>query len=92
VTTLNEYITHHYGSRRTANPPHAAQLSVNEEVGDICFFRSAGLNGACVALPAGTNLELRAARINAFWKELVGFQDRDVFVVATCAGAAHERD
>jgi hypothetical protein len=47
---------------------------------------SLGLDAASVALPAGIDLDDRAARMNEFWRALVEFQYRDVLVVALCAG------
>jgi hypothetical protein len=49
-------------------------------------MRSPGLDAASVALPAGIDLDDRAARMNEFWRALVDFQYRDVLVVALCAG------
>ena len=45
---------------------------------------SPGLDAASVALPAGIDLDDRAARMNEFWRALVAFQRRDVLVVAIC--------
>jgi hypothetical protein len=49
-------------------------------------MRSHGFDAASVALPAGTDLDDRASRMNKFWRALVDFQHRDVLVVALCAG------
>jgi hypothetical protein len=59
---------------------------MREGVGDVGVARSPGLEAASVALPAGIDLEDRAARMNEFWKALVEFQHRDVLVVALCVG------
>jgi hypothetical protein len=59
---------------------------MREDVGDFSVARSPGLEAASVALPAGIDLEDRAARMNEFWDALVEFQHRDVIVVALCAG------
>jgi hypothetical protein len=49
-------------------------------------MRSGAIDTASVALPAGIDLESRAERMNEFWRALVEFQYRDVFVVALCVG------
>ena len=40
---------------------------------------------AAVLLPAGIDLEMRAERMNQFWRALVQFQYQDLIVVALCA-------
>jgi len=55
------------------------------EAGEVRVIRSLGLDAATVALPAGVDLETRAARMNSFWDALVDFQYQDVIVVALCA-------
>ena len=45
-------------------------------------MRSPGLDAASVALPAGIDLDDRAAPMNEFWRALVAF--RSVLVVAIC--------
>jgi hypothetical protein len=57
---------------------------VHEDVGEVCIISSLGLDAASIALPAGIDLETRAARTNEFWRALVEFQYRDVVVVALC--------
>jgi hypothetical protein len=57
-----------------------------EDVGEVRTIDSIGLKAASVALPAGIDLEDRAARMNDFWRALVDYQYRDVFVVALCKG------
>jgi hypothetical protein len=48
----------------------------------VRVIHSLGLDGATVSLPAGIDLQTRAELVNAFWRALVQFQDRDVVVVA----------
>ena len=59
---------------------------MREVVGEARVMRSPGLDAASVALPAGIDLDDRAARMNEFWRALIEFQYRDVLVVAPCAG------
>jgi hypothetical protein len=59
---------------------------MREDVGDVSIVRSPRLDAASVALPAGIDLDDRAARMNEFWRALVEFQYRDVAVVALCVG------
>ena len=59
---------------------------MHEDAGDVSVMRSPGLDTARVALPAGIDLDDRAARMNEFWRALVDFQYRDVLVVALCVG------
>jgi hypothetical protein len=59
---------------------------MREDAGDVSFMRSPGLDAASVALPAGIDLEDRAARMNEFWDKHVAFQHRDVLVVALAVG------
>ena len=59
---------------------------MREDAGDVSVMSSLGLDAASVALPAGINLDDRAARMNEFWRALVEFQHRDVLVVALCVG------
>jgi hypothetical protein len=59
---------------------------MREDVGEVRVISSPGLNAASVALPAGIDLEDRAARMNEFWDALVEFQYRNVIVVALCVG------
>ena len=68
------------GHRDTARRP------IREDAGDVSVMRSPGLDAATVALPAGIDLDDRAARMNEFWRALVEFQYRDVVVVALCVG------
>jgi hypothetical protein len=88
VVSLKEYITRHDLARRksrTTKPPKSRR-PLREDVGDVSIARSPGLDAASVALPAGIDLEDRAARMNAFWDALVDLQYRDVIVVAMCVG------
>lgn len=85
VTSLKDYIARRYGARWTAKSP-TARRPMREDVGEVCVVSSLGLDAASVALPAGIDLEDRAARMNDFWRALVDYQYRDVFVVALCAG------
>jgi hypothetical protein len=59
---------------------------MREDVGEVRVMSSPGLDAASVALPAGIDLEGRAARMNEFWDKLVEFQHRDVLVVALAVG------
>jgi hypothetical protein len=59
---------------------------MREDVGEVRVISSPGLDAASVALPAGIDLEDRAARMNEFWDALVEFQYRNVIVVALCVG------
>jgi hypothetical protein len=59
---------------------------MQEDAGDVSVMRSPGLNTASVGLPAGIDLDDRAARMNEFWRALVDFQYRDVLFVALCVG------
>jgi hypothetical protein len=83
VTSLKEYII---GHDRTHLPSRSARRPVRADAGDVSVMRSPGLDAASVALPAGIDLDDRAARMNEFWRALVEFQHRDVLVVALCAG------
>jgi hypothetical protein len=58
---------------------------MREDVGEVRTMSSLGMGAATVALPAGIDLEDRAARMNDFWRALVDYQYRDVLVVALCA-------
>jgi hypothetical protein len=82
VTSLKQFITRKHGARR-ASP---SRRLMSEDDGEVRVINSGGLDAASVALPAGIDLEDRAARMNDFWRALVDFQDRDVFVVAMCSG------
>ena len=81
MVSLTDYIAQR-GRRRATRP---RRVPMAEDVGEVRTIRSAGLEAASVALPAGIDLEDRAARMNAFWKKLVDFQHSDVIVVALCA-------
>jgi hypothetical protein len=88
VTSLKEFIARHdraHRTSRTAKSPTSRRL-ICEGAGDVSFTRSLGLDAASVALPAGIDLEDRAARMNEFWDKLVEFQHRNVLVVALCMG------
>ena len=86
MTTLKEYITRHDLARRKSDTTSRSPRHMREDAGDVSVMRSPGLEAASVALPAGIDLEDRAARMNEFWDALVEFQHRDVIVVALCAG------
>ncbi|MGH6725093.1 MAG: hypothetical protein ACREB8_00940 [Pseudolabrys sp.] len=64
----------------------AARHPMRGDVGEVRTISSLGLDAAIVALPAGIDLDHRAARMDQFWRTLVDYQDRDVLVVAMCAG------
>ena len=81
VTSLKEYIISHGHTRR---PSRTARRPIREDVGEVSVKGSPGLDAASVALPAGIDLDDRAARMNEFWRALVAFQRRDVLVVAIC--------
>ena len=80
MTTLNDYIIR----QSRAAKSQAARRSVREDVNEVRIISSLGLDAPSVALPAGIELETRAARMNEFWRALVEFQYRDVVVVALC--------
>lgn len=63
VTSLKDYITRQ--NRRTSRTSHHP---MREEVGDVSFTRSPGLDAGSVALPAGIDLDDRATRMNEFWR------------------------
>jgi hypothetical protein len=81
VTTFKEYIVRESKTRRPSRPARRAML---EDCGEVRVISSLGLDAATVALPAGVDLDDRAARMNEFWRALVDFQHRDVLVVALC--------
>ena len=83
MPSLKEYIISH---GRTQRPMCAARHPMREDAGDVSVVRSPGLDAASVALPAGVDLDDRAARMNEFWRALVDFQYRDVLVVELCVG------
>jgi hypothetical protein len=85
LVSLKEYISREYGARQKVRAP-ASRHQVREDIGEVRVLSSIGMDAASVALPAGIDLEDRAARMNDFWKALVDFQHRDAFVVALCAG------
>jgi hypothetical protein len=85
---LKEFIARHdraHRTSRTAKSPTSRRL-ISEDAGEVRVISSPGLDAASVALPAGIDLEVRAARMNAFWDALVDLQHRDVIVVALCVG------
>jgi hypothetical protein len=88
VVSLKEYITRHDLARRKSRTtkPSRSRRQMREDAGEVRVISSPGLDAASVALPAGINLEDRAARMNAFWDALVDLQYRDVIVVALCVG------
>lgn len=81
MVSLNDYIAQR-GRRRATRP---RRVPMTEDVGEVRAIRSAGLEAASVAFPAGIDLKDRAARMNEFWRALVEFQRRDVLVIALCA-------
>ena len=82
MVNLREYI----GRQRRATRRPTTRRRIREDAGDLSVTRSLGLDPASIALPAGNDLEDRAARMNEFWEKLVEFQRRDVLVVALAAG------
>ena len=83
VTSLKEYISNNGRTRLTSSK---ARHPVREDVGEVRVMSSIGMDAATVALPAGIDLDGRAARMNEFWDKLVDYQYRDGLVVALCAG------
>ena len=77
MTSLKEYITRNDQARR---PSRTSRHPMCEDAGDVSVMRPPGLDTASVALPAGIDLDNRAARMNEFWRALVEFQYRDVVV------------
>jgi hypothetical protein len=87
VSKFKEYLARHGDSpraSRTTKPTTAR--SMRADVGDVSTVRSHGFDAASVALPAGIDLDDRAAKMNAFWRALAEFQHCDVLVVALCIG------
>lgn len=82
MTNLKEYITR---QGRTRPKSRTSRRHMRQDVGDVSVVRSPGLDTASVVLPAGIDLDDRAARMNEFWRKLIEFQYRDVLVVALCA-------
>jgi len=83
VVSLKEHIIRQRRARRMSR---SARRPVHEDVGGVRIMSSIGMDAATVALPAGIDLEDRAARMNEFWRALVDYQYRDVVVVALCVG------
>ena len=63
MTSLKEYITRHDRARPTSRTAKSrtARRPMREGAGDVSVMRSPGLDAANVALPAGIDLEDRAA-------------------------------
>ena len=83
MTGLKQFITRQDHARRKSR---TSRRPMREDVGEVRVMSSPGLDAASVALPAGIDLEDRAARMNEFWDKLVEFQHRDVLVVALAVG------
>jgi hypothetical protein len=83
VKSLKDYIANNGRARRTSGK---ARYPMCEDVGEVRVMNSIGMDAASVALPAGIDLDDRAARMNSFWRALVDYQHRDTLVVALCAG------
>ena len=83
MVSLKDYIIRQSRTRRMSR---SARRQLHEDIGDVRVMSSLGMDAATVALPAGINLEDRAARMNDFWRALVDYQYRDVLVVALCSG------
>jgi hypothetical protein len=81
MVSLKQYIANNDRIKR-----RKARRPIREDVGEVRVMSSIGMDAATVALPAGIDLEDRAARMNDFWRALVDFQYRDVLVVALCSG------
>ena len=86
MRSLKEYITRHDLARRKSSTTSRSRRPMREDVREVRVISSPGLDAASVALPAGIDLEDRAARMNEFWDALVDLQYRDVIVVALCVG------
>ena len=86
MRSLKEYITRHDLARRKSSTTSRSRRPMREDVREVRVISSPGLDAASVALPAGIDLEDRAARMNEFWDALVEFQYRNVIVVALCVG------
>ena len=86
MTSLKEYIARHDLARRKSSTTTRSRRLIYEGAGDVSVARSPGLDAASVALPAGIDLEDRAARMNGFWDALVDLQYRNVLVVALAVG------
>ena len=86
MRSLKEYITRHDLARRKSSTTSRSRRPMREDVREVRVISSPGLDAASVALPAGIDLEDRAARMNEFWDALVEFQYRNVIVVALCLG------
>jgi hypothetical protein len=83
VKSLRDFIANNGRARRVSSK---ARHPVREDAGEVRVMNSIGMDAASVALPAGIDLDDRAARMNEFWRALVDFQYSDVLVVALCAG------
>ena len=83
MVSLKQFIIRQDHARQKSR---SARRPISEDAGDVRVLNSIGMDAASVALPAGIDLEDRAARMNDFWKALVEFQHQDVMVVALCAG------
>jgi len=86
VNSLKQFIARHDLARRKSRTTPRSRRPIREGAGVVSVARSPGLDAASVALPAGIDLEDRAARMNEFWDALVEFQYRNVIVVALCLG------
>jgi hypothetical protein len=85
VVSLKQFIERQYGARQPSRP-RASRRPMREDVGDVQVMRSFGFDAASIALPADIDLEVRADRMNSFWRALVEFQYQDVLVVALAVG------
>jgi hypothetical protein len=87
VNSLKQHIARDDRARRASRKvePPTVRHRLREDVGEVRVLCSIGMDAASVALPAGIDLQDRAARMNDFWRALVDYQGRDVFVVAICA-------
>ena len=73
VQSLSEHIVRTRGHE----PDEARSVGVTSED---------GLHTASVFFLAGAASDERAARMDAFWKKMIEFQDRDTVVVALAVG------
>lgn len=85
MRSLRSYVLENANAARGARkkPRHDRGATADDDE-PVQVIRSLGLDAATVALPAGIDLETRAARMNEFWRALVEFQYRDAVVVALC--------
>ena len=87
MESLNEHIVRTSAGRRPTNRS-TTRGHEPDESRSIGVTSESGLHTASVFFLAGTALDERAARMDAFWKKMIEFQDRDTIVVALAVGSA----